>query len=584
MKLSNLAPSYKKIRYGAIGKDGGLGYDNFLVSINNKLYENTISAHPDSKIIYDLDGKYNNLSIKCALNDSSDLFARANFNIYADSLLIASSLNVSKNDIRDIDIDIKDCQKLTLEINTNKPEFCHALWFDGILHNDRKDYINGCMGDIRISIPDNPNIYNLCICICITPDYLVYARNLLESIKLNSNIDEYKIILFTYDLDQNIKDLSEEYDCFIVECHRSTSNTFLLKTALYSAAKLIKSSYYILMDIDMIVTKPINAIINLLESSNKKSIFLTREQSIHNGKSIGHVLVSQEWPYFGNDTSNFLLGLNEYIHNFKFICNGGLIAGSRQAILSLDDMIRTLLPGSNVWEKENPNVKWREQGILNLALAKLNNIIELDNKYNFQLLHSSLNESKNAIILHFNGEYGKKQYKNYKLKKYDEKLLNNKIFLQKIKLFNDNINFNSLDQLGIDPLNVIEFDGYENILIINDVHNIYSAYIIDTYDKPVNSISSSENNSLVDFLKLKDKFNVINLKDCGVKFDCIVVNMCEIEQLNLSYCLIGLDLLEEGGDIFVNENVNAEQKLKERLLDKKIKIKELGNFFQLTRE
>jgi hypothetical protein len=294
MKLSNLSPSYKKIRYGAIGKDGELGYDNFLVSINNKLYENTISAHPDSKIIYDLDGKYNNLSIKCALNDSSDLFARANFNIYADSLLIASSLNVSKSDIRDIDIDIKDCQKLTLEINTNKPEFCHALWFDGILHNDRKDYINGCMGDIRISIPDNPNIYNLCICICITPDYLVYAKNLLKSIKLNSNIDEYKIILFAYDLDQNIKDLSEEYDCFIVECHRSTSNTFLLKTALYSAAKLIKSSYYILMDIDMIVTKPMIAIINLLESSNKKSIFLTREQSIHNGKSIGHVLVSQE--------------------------------------------------------------------------------------------------------------------------------------------------------------------------------------------------------------------------------------------------------------------------------------------------
>jgi glycosyltransferase involved in cell wall biosynthesis len=37
----------------------------------------------------------------------------------------------------------------------------------------------------------------------------------------------------------------------------------------------------------------------------------------------------------------------------------------------------------------------------------------LDNKYNFQLLHSQMPESGNAVILHFNGEYGKKQYKNY---------------------------------------------------------------------------------------------------------------------------------------------------------------------------
>ncbi len=584
MKLSNLAPIYKKIRYGSIGTNGELGYDNFLVSVNNKLYENTISAHPDSKIIYELDGKYNNLSIKCALNDSSDLFARADFKIYSDSFLVASSINVSKNEIRDIDIDVKDCQKLTLEINTNKPEFCHALWLDGILHSDTRNYINGCMGDIKISIPSNSTIYDLCICICITPDYLMYAKNLLESIKLNSKIDEYKIILFTFDLDQNIKQFAQDYDCFIVECQRSASSTFLLKTALYSAAKVIKSSYYILMDIDMIVAKPINEIVDLLKSSNKKSIFITREQSIHNGKSVGHVLVSEDWPYFGNETSNYILGLNEYLHNFQFVCNGGLIAGSRQALLSLDDMIRTILPGSNIWEKQNPQVKWREQGVLNLALAKLNNIIELDNKYNFQLLHSPLSDSKKAIILHFNGEYGKKQYKNYKLKEYKENKLTNEMFSRNIQFFNDNLDFNVLDQLNVSPLNVIDFNDYENILIINDIYNIYSSYIIDIYDKSVYAIASSENNSMVDFLKLKDKFNVINLKDSGLKFDCIIVNMCEIEQLNLSYCLIGFDLLNENGHIFVTENVNVEQKLKERLLDKKIKIKELGNFFQLIRE
>ena len=583
MKLSNLKPLYKKIRYGSIGTDGQLGYDNYLSSVKNQFCEDIISAHPDSTIVYEVNNEFKNLSIKCALNDTSDLFARADFLIYADSYLIASALNVCKGEIRNIDADLNDCKKITLKIKTNKPEFCHALWFDGILHNDSKDYINGCMGDIQIFRPEDKSLYELCFCICITPEYVNYAYSLLNSIKENSNLKKYKIILFSYNTNSEISKLSKDFDCTLINCQTNRKESFLLKTCLYSAAKLINSSYYILIDVDTIICKPLNDLLNILEASNKKSILITREQSTHIGKSIGHLVCANEWPYFGNESANFRLQLDEHSHNYRFVCNGGLICGSRLSILALDDMIRTFMPGSNVWEKDNENVKWREQAILNLALAKLNNIIELENKYNFQLLHSQMSESEDSVILHFNGEYGKKQYKNYKFKKYFIQDVPDNDFFNKVRLLNQSLDFNIIDKVNISLLVGQDLSQYKNILLINDKYNFYSAYFIDSYDKEVCSTNSKEIFDLVEFLKINNKFKTINLKENLDKFDCIVICASEAEHINLSYCLISLDLIEDSGAIFVVENVYQEQKLKDRLIDKNIKIEDFGSYFQISR-
>ena len=584
MKLSNFKPIYKKIRYGSIGIDGQLGYDNYLSSVNNQFCEDTISAHPDSTIIYDLNREFENISIKCALNDTSDFFARADFFIYADSYLIASVLNVSKGEIRNIDAHLNKCKNLTLKITTNKPEFCNALWFDGILHNDTKDYINGCMGDIQIFRPEDKSLYELCFCICLTPEYIEYAKSLLNSIKLNSNIKKYKIILFSYNTNNDIENLADQYNCTLINCQIDRQNSFLLKTCLYSAAKLINSAYYILIDVDTIVCKPLNDLCSIIKSANKKSILITREQSTHIGKSIGHLICANEWPYFGDDSANFRLQLDENSHNYKFACNGGLICGSRMSILALDDMIRTFMPGSNVWEKENESVKWREQAILNLALSKLNNVIELDNKYNFQLLHSQMQEADNAVILHFNGEYGKKQYKSYKFKKYFIQDVPDSSFFDKVNLFNSSLDFNILDKINISLLLDIDLTKYKNILVINDKYNFYSAYIIDNYDKEVCSTNSKEIFDLVDFLKINEKLETINIKENLQKFDCILICSSEAEHINLSYCLISLDLVEDSGAIFVIENVYQEQKLKDRLIDKNIRIEDFGKYFQISRE
>lgn len=584
MKLSNLNPIYKKLRYGSIGINGQMGYDNYLSSVKNQFCEDNISTHPDSTIVYDLNGDYESLSIKCALNDTSDFFARADFLIYADSYLVASALNVGKGEIRSIDVNLNKCKKITLKITTNKPEFCHAIWFDGILHNDTQDYINGCMGDIQIFRPEDKSFYELCFCICLTPEYLNYAYSLLTSIKENSNLKKYKIILFSFNTNHEIQKLVKDFDCSLIQCQTDRKDSFLLKTCLYSAAKLINSSHYILIDVDTMVCKPLNELYDVIKAANKKSILVTREQSTHIGKSIGHLICANEWPYFGDESANFKLQLDEHLHNYKFVCNGGLIAGSRLSILALDDMIRTFMPGSNVWEKENENVKWREQAILNLSLAKLNNIIELDNKYNFQLLHSQMSESEDAVILHFNGEYGKKQYKNYKFKKYYIQDIPENDFFDKVKILNQSLDLNILDKINIQLLLEQDLSKYKNILVINDKYNFYSAYIIANHDKEVCSTNSKEIIDLIDFLKVDNKFKTVNIKENQNKFDCVIICASEAEHINLSYCLISLDLIDNSGAIFVIENVYQEQKLKDRLIYKNIIIEDFGTYFQISRD
>jgi hypothetical protein len=193
-------------------------------------------------------------------------------------------------------------------------------------------------------------------------------------------------------------------------------------------------------------------------------------------------------------------------------------------------------------------------------------------------------ESGNAVILHFNGEYGKKQYKNYKFKKYYIQDVPENDFFDKVKILNQNLDFNILDKINIQLLSEQDLSKYKNILVVNDKYNFYSAYVIANYGKEVCSTNSKEIIDLVDFLKVDEKFKTINIKENQNKFDCIIICASEAEHINLSYCLISLDLIEDSDAIFVIENVYQEQKLKDRLIDKNISIEDFGTYFQISRD
>ena len=113
MYLKEINNFYKKSQYGEIGTDGQLGYDGHLISVQERYYENSISAHPPSILIYDLNEEFNNITCEVGLNDTSHPDASADFYIYADNNLVACCYNVVANEKpRKINTNINYCKKI----------------------------------------------------------------------------------------------------------------------------------------------------------------------------------------------------------------------------------------------------------------------------------------------------------------------------------------------------------------------------------------------------------------------------------------------------------------------------------------
>jgi hypothetical protein len=84
--------------------------------------------------------------------------------------------------------------------------------------------------------------------------------------------------------------------------------------------------------------------------------------------------------------------------------------------------MRALMPASAMWNQGRADVRWREQGLYNLALARLGSVVDLDERYNTQCLvrqvsvngeldHTTADYMGKPIsVLHFNGPSGKVFY------------------------------------------------------------------------------------------------------------------------------------------------------------------------------
>lgn len=590
MYLNEINNFYKKSQYGDIGTNGQLGYDGHLISIQGRYYENSISAHPPSVLIFDLNKEYNNITCEVGLNDTSHPDASADFYIYADNNLVSCCYNVRpKENPRKINANINFCEKLRLEIRTNNPVFTHAVWLDPII-SVSSNLIVGSIGEILIEDPQIQEHYDVCISTCISPEYIKFAHTFLESIKLNSGLEEFIIILFTLYINEEIIEIAEKYNCKIINCKFPNNKGFFFKTAMYSIAKLVDADKYLMIDIDTVIQKPLKQVFESMNSLSRNNILITREEQVHFNKSIGSAITSNEWPYFGFEEDANLLKLQEKDFNFRFICNGGVIFGFKESILALEDMIKSFMPHSKQWESLNQNVHWREQGILNLAISRMNSALTLDSSYNYQLLHRSMDDSFDAHILHFNGENGKKQFNKFKLNKFNNNKINNVEIEKLFRRFN-NLHSNSFmiqEKVNIDFINFKIPFSFENVALVGDVFGSYSSKFILEDKKVIKFEWNNENKNfkLYNYLS-KTKLNIIKDPDKNVntceKVDLLVIECNESEQRTLSLFLIFKDVIKKDGRLIIVESPRyTNPYIKERIKDKNYELIEYETFFEVV--
>ena len=114
-------------------------------------------------------------------------------------------------------------------------------------------------------------------------------------------------------------------------------------------------------------------------------LLVCREQGIPATQTLGRQITECANAYRGGPHDAELLGLTAREYDYNIVINSGLYAGPKKALLSLDNEIRAMMPEAAFWESHAlPDVWWREQAIMNLALARLNSAVVLDWSYNLQ--------------------------------------------------------------------------------------------------------------------------------------------------------------------------------------------------------
>ena len=165
------------------------------------------------------------------------------------------------------------------------------------------------------------------------------------------------------------------------------------------------------LDADMLVLGDLRPVFAALEACPDGKILVCREGNSLDNQHLGQSLRA---IYGGANADVTTLGMTPQEEVYPLIVNDGLFAGDRTALLALDGAVRAM-PQASAWSDAHPHVKWRNQFIFNLALARLQCGVELDSIYNVQLHVQDVQftqegarlralwRGREARVLHFSG-------------------------------------------------------------------------------------------------------------------------------------------------------------------------------------
>jgi predicted O-methyltransferase YrrM len=162
----------------------------------------------------------------------------------------------------------------------------------------------------------------------------------------------------------------------------------------------------------MLVLDDLRPVVAAIDALPEGSILACREG---NGRGYGDVSHALTTAYAGKVSDvAALLGSSNGEERYPFVANDGLFAGSRTALLALDGAIRAM-NGAAAWVDARHDIGWRNQLVFNLALAKLQCGVPLDDAYNVQLHTQDVQprsegarlratwQGRDAHVLHFSG-------------------------------------------------------------------------------------------------------------------------------------------------------------------------------------
>jgi glycosyltransferase involved in cell wall biosynthesis len=412
-----------KVGYGSPGWHGHLGYENKLVRVQGQFDPHAISLHPPARAVFHLDRKFARFTCEVALNDDvPGGRSRADFSVRGDDRLLTMAAHVAAGDApRSIEVDVRGVDRLELGVETDRWDFCHAVWLHPRLDHTTpavsSRMIEDCLGRVNIALPDQLPTVKRCVATIASRGFADMLDDMLGSLIANGHCAEVQLLVFVVDADPDCVRVAQKYGALIVHCTPQVKVNVTVKAALYSVARVIEAEQYLCLDADMLVLGDVRPIFTALDACAPGSIFAVNEGNDHRLENLAQALRE---IYGGREADERRLFRRAAESAYPLVVNDGLFAGTRAALLALDAEIRNMTDVQR-WMSERPDVWWRNQFIFNLALARLRCGVELDAIYNLQLhVHDvELREvnghleaawlDRQVRVLHFSGG-GRRKY------------------------------------------------------------------------------------------------------------------------------------------------------------------------------
>jgi hypothetical protein len=602
MYLDTLIPSEYKVGHGGIGRRGGMGYP-ILLSVNESFFEHSISAHPNSKLKFELHGGFYLLSCHAALNDSSIEGSEANFFIYADGILVGAATNVRKGCApRFIEARIYNPKKIELIIESDNPDGCHAIWIDPVLHTSASSTMVAALNRVHILVPQKIKKVKRCICTVADDSMADMLNNFLASLYKYGNVRDCHVVVMTEEKSVLVPQICRKFGADTIEIKRVVNDANIwIKTAVYSIAHVVCADQYLIFDADMLVIGDVRNLFNTMDSCNDLAILAARENWISKQTSVEDILDNLVEPYGGQQGTSDFLNLSQKDKSLKFVVNGGIFGGSRKSMLALDNMMRSMMPVGIVWMDQRIDLPWREQAIFNAAIAKMGCVNEIDEKYNTQLMKEPENlqihmsesdiiasaNKKTINILHFNSKEGKEKYNTFsslfsnldlgKFGNLSEKWVEEYIefvvsyareFNQEENVFNAHLFRNILDADSSirhiaseiskrQPLKILDINTYHGViggvgLKYSEINNTEYQRIQNSISQLISKLSDKYKNDYIENVFVECK----KTNDLNEKYDIIIMDTSENDKNTSVLILLASNMLNENGIILVHDKNN----------------------------
>jgi predicted O-methyltransferase YrrM len=396
--LDSLAPLQARVGYGQLGLDGHLGYEGKRVSVQGRDYVHALSCHPPSEILFHVGGQYASFRAEVALNDDVlHTYAHADFILLADGREIATVKHVQPGaPPRSMVADIGGAQLLTLMVRTSRWDNCHAVWLDPILEaapeTAAPQTLLDCLHRAEITLPERPSRVSRCICTVVSPGFEALADDMLGSLCANGDVNDALLVVFMLGKSNECVRIAAKYNTMLVPCQSRSSVNPTSKALMYSVARVIDAEHYICLDADMIVLSSLQPVFAALDACPDGSILAAREG---NGTTPFN-LKQAFFDIYGGADRDFHRIVNAADASYPLVVNDGIFAAGRNALLTLDGLIRTLKEACE-WIDQRRDIWWRNQFVFNLALSRLDCGVELNGAFNVQLHAQDVDLSRTPV-------------------------------------------------------------------------------------------------------------------------------------------------------------------------------------------